>query len=67
MSGFITKTELNEARMLSNLKELTDWQKKRLMKLYLKQHTGQTVKLTEVPENKHIAVTKNWFNNESKI
>lgn len=43
MKGFLTKSELSEARMLSKIEVLTEWQKKKLTQLYIKQMTSKKV------------------------
>ena len=62
MNGFITKKELSEARMICNIAEPTIWQKKRLVALYIKQHTGQKANLAgDTINDDHLQTAKRFF------
>jgi hypothetical protein len=67
MTGFLTHIELKEARMLSRLRDLTAWQKFRLVQLFTKQQTGKRLKARDDIHNDWIETSKDFFINYEKI
>ena len=70
INGFLTEKELNDARMYSAIPGPTMWQKKQIIKLYIKLVTGVTFsgRFEETPDMEDFyQLAKKYFLYESRI